>query len=371
MPAQPIATSHCPWRQARPKLSVISTATRAPVSSRRRARSASRRGVGVAGQEHERVGSPSARRWRRRRRRWRTRSRGGCGRSARRARRARSRRTGRARPGPRAGPCPAAVGQLAARARRARTSASATTAPSALETTLCAIATIWPSRSGSAADSRRTSAATISAPRSSPGRTSGRPLRARGAEARHGARRRSGRMLAQPVSAMGVTSESRRPSTARVRGAPAWRPRTALAQRARGRRRCRCRAAATAGARSGSHAALRARARGGARSCPGRSWARSRPGGVSSRPFVPVPWRSGTITTAGVPLPARELSSAVELGRVQGGAVAGDAQHALEPLGEGALDAEGDRRALALLGACPRRRARPGSAPARRPSPRA
>ena len=45
------------------------------------------------------------RRSRRRRRRSRRRSRGACGRSARRARRARSRRSGRARPGPRAGPC--------------------------------------------------------------------------------------------------------------------------------------------------------------------------------------------------------------------------------------------------------------------------
>ena len=56
MPAQPIATSHCPWRQARPKLSVISTAGDAPVSSRRRARKAPRRGVGVAGEQDQRLG---------------------------------------------------------------------------------------------------------------------------------------------------------------------------------------------------------------------------------------------------------------------------------------------------------------------------
>ena len=59
-PAQPIATSDWPWRQARPKESVITTAGSAPASSRRRARSARAERVGVVGQEHERVPSPGA-----------------------------------------------------------------------------------------------------------------------------------------------------------------------------------------------------------------------------------------------------------------------------------------------------------------------
>ena len=48
-PARPIATSSWPWRQARPKLSVMSTARLAPVSSRRRARSARAEASGSRG----------------------------------------------------------------------------------------------------------------------------------------------------------------------------------------------------------------------------------------------------------------------------------------------------------------------------------
>ena len=55
-PAKPIATSICPWRQARPKLSVISTAgARAACSSRRRARMRRAERVGVARQQHDSV----------------------------------------------------------------------------------------------------------------------------------------------------------------------------------------------------------------------------------------------------------------------------------------------------------------------------
>ena len=84
-------------------------------------------------------------RWRRPPRRWRTRSRGACGRSARRVRPAPARWSRRGSPAPPGGPCPPRR-----RARRARalgvTPASATSAPSLLETTLWAIATTVPSR---------------------------------------------------------------------------------------------------------------------------------------------------------------------------------------------------------------------------------
>ena len=55
MPAQPIATSHCPWRHARPKLSVISTATLLAGELAQARADAPRRGVGVARKQHQRA----------------------------------------------------------------------------------------------------------------------------------------------------------------------------------------------------------------------------------------------------------------------------------------------------------------------------
>ena len=67
-PAQPIATSHWPFRHARPNESVMRTPGAAPVSSRRRPRSARAERVGVGRKHHDlALGRP---RWRRRRRRW-------------------------------------------------------------------------------------------------------------------------------------------------------------------------------------------------------------------------------------------------------------------------------------------------------------
>ena len=53
-PAQPIATSAWPWRHARPNESVTTTAS-PPPGLAQRARRARARGVGVAGEEHERL----------------------------------------------------------------------------------------------------------------------------------------------------------------------------------------------------------------------------------------------------------------------------------------------------------------------------
>ena len=81
----------------------------------------------------------------------------------------------------------------------------------------------------------------------------------------------------------------------------------------------------------------RGRARGGARQLSGpEARMRSRPGGLSSRPLVPVPWRSGTITTArrASRCCGRPRAAALQLSRVERGAVAGHAQHALEALGQ-------------------------------------
>ena len=71
-------------------------------------------------------------------------------------------------------------------------------------------------------------------------------------------------------------------------------------------------------------------------------------GGASSRPLVPLPWRSGTITTsaASADAPAEQL---LQLRGRQRGAVAGHAQHPLEALLEGALDAQRGGRRLALV----------------------
>ena len=127
-------------------------------------------------------GRPPPRRWRRPPPRWRTRSRGGCGRSST-PRSARSDLGGLVEHDLDRARVLALLGRQFARARLGRTSASATTAPSALETALCAIATTCPSRSGSPSSAPRRSALA----RSSPARTSGRPSSGTGGEAGHSA----------------------------------------------------------------------------------------------------------------------------------------------------------------------------------------
>ena len=80
--------------------------------------------------------------------------------------------------------------------------------------------------------------------------------------------------------------------------------------------------------------------RGGARSCPGRTPARSRRPGASSSPLVPVPWRSGMTATRPGDMP---LERRVELGRIeqravagqQGGARGAERERADDPQGRG------------------------------------
>ena len=140
MPAQPSATSTMPFRNGRPKESVITT----PTSGRAPARPADARGRGVRidRQEHERAHAPA--RSTRRRRPTRRRSRAGSPRSRAAA------GSGRSRP-PRRGP-PRGAGVVSgcelARALRRLDPSSRTTRPSAFETAFCETTTT--SRSSSA-----------------------------------------------------------------------------------------------------------------------------------------------------------------------------------------------------------------------------
>ena len=274
----PIATSHWPWRHARPNESAITTAGAAGQRGAQRAGA----GVGVARQRHDAV--RRRRRSRRRRRRWRRRSRGACGRSARRARRAGSPRSRRARPARRAGPCRARRRTKRARAV-GRDVAQLDDGALGLRDDLVRDARARrPRRSRRAARA----AAAISGARSSPGAISGRPSSASA----------STRLIALTGGACRALTRRARGSAPRVCAAPSARPRGARRAR-RGRRRCRRRAAARAPRRRGPRRRPRAPGARGARGCPGRSSASITSGGVSSSAFVPVPWRSGTITTSG------------------------------------------------------------------------
>ena len=172
-------------------------------------------------------------------------------------------------------PCSAA----SARARSpGSTSASRTTRPSALETTLWAITSTSPARSSPAAAS--------SAARSSPGRTSGRPgqrLERDHPAATPGSRRSEQLARAQGAArARGERRAQRREVVGRVDVEPE--------RRDRGHPR--------------RERPPRAPARRGGRTSPARTRARSRPAGGSSSALVPAPWRSGTITTPAVAAPA-------------------------------------------------------------------
>ena len=217
--------------------------------------------------------------------------------------------------------------QLARRARWASTSASATTAPSALETALCAIASTF-----AVAQARppRRARRRSSAARSSPACTSGRPLTARAervatargpsAGARDGGQVRRSALAEHRARAGG-------PRARRRRGAGAAR---------RGPRRCRCRAAATE--------AARARQATPAASASAR-W-RSQLSGPEARGDR-VRGREQQAVGAGAVavgddhhLPARRRrlrEQRLELARIECRAVARDAQHALDALRQRAL----------------------------------
>ena len=86
----------------------------------------------------------------------------------------------------------------------------------------------------------------------------------------------------------------------------------------------------------------RARWPGGAAQLPGPNDGASASGGVSSSAFVPVPWRSGTISADGGVDRSRE--QLLELVGVEQRAVAGDEQHALGAVLERGADALARRR---------------------------
>ena len=100
------------------------------------------------------------------------------------------------------------------------------------------------------------------------------------------------------------------PSTARVCAGPRRCARQALAQRGEVGAGVDVEQQRGGPLDAGRRRPRRARARGGARSCPGRSSGRSRRAELSSRPLVPVPWRSGTITTSRAAFARGERSSA-------------------------------------------------------------
>ena len=275
-----LAPGRC--RQARPNESVITTAAqpsagRAARGPRRRGRRGSSTSVLLAA----RVGL-------RRRRRSRTRSRGACGRSAGRASaRTSSARLVEDRARRAAGPC------------RARRRAARARAP------------------GSDVGERRRRG-----PRPSRRPCARRRARRRaqaGSEPRGGVAQQRAEVVARAGSRAGPGSASARERHAggrasRVEQARACAARASRqARRARraaprGRPACRRRARATAARRPRTRRRrLAARARVARERARARTRARSTSGGVSSSAFVPVPWRSGTITT---PAPRRAAPAA-------------------------------------------------------------
>ncbi len=121
----------------------------------------------------------------------------------------------------------------------------------------------------------------------------------------------------------------------------------------RDRRPCRCPAAATAGcSMRAAIPAASARAR-VALAAVGAEAGGDRVGGRQQQPVGAAAVTVGDDHDRGR---VGRVQQRIELRRVERGTVAGDAQHALEPLGERARDAEGDRRALARPRRCPRRR---------------
>ena len=113
-----------------------------------------------------------------------------------------------------------------------------------------------------------------------------------------------------------------------------------------------------------------------ARSCRGRSWERSRPGGASSSPLVPVPCRSGTIVTSATvgslsPPPAARCPAARRAPRGRApGQSPGMHSTRSNPSAIARLDAKVRPPRSGPPRRCPSRPAHPGSARPRRPSPR-
>ena len=238
---------------------------------------------------------------------------------------------------------PRRFGRQLARALAGAAPRPATTvAPSALETAVCAIATSCPSCSCS----RPASAPAISAARSSPARTSGMPPRARAPM------RATSRAAQAGVPRERGSPRSRWPSTARVRARPRAVAREALAQdrqvrarvdveQQRGHLLHAARGAGSARERAVACAAVGPEAR---RDRVGRARAAGR--------WCRVPWRSGTITTSPRALRTGrgDAEQRLQLVRVQRGAVAGDAQHALDARRQRVPHADRRRRRLAALG---------------------
>ena len=203
-----------------------------------------------------------------------------------------------------------------ARGRRRRRRRGARSAPSALETTLWATTSTSP---GVVARRRASSAA-----RSSPGRTSGRPAsaHARSAELIAGrARASSPRVCAAPPV--------RAPSAARSAARS-----SAVSTSSTERARLGHAPARAAGARPPAR---------GARGCPGRSCGAIASGGASSSALVPVPWRSGTMTTSGA-LMAPASSSSTSRGSSAGQSPGTSSTRSYVAL-ERPVDAERARRA--------------------------
>ena len=320
-PAQPIATSHWPWRQARPNESVISTAGRDARAARAGRRAAARaEASGSSGQQDHgvvvgRVGGVDA----------------GVG--AHEAvvgdadqhavlGAADLARTRRARPGRGGGPCPSSAASVA-RARRRRDLATGAGSgprpwrrPCGRRTSTSSAA----ARAGGQRGGDQRGQVVAGADLGQPGRARSAVITApalscgcarAGAASRACARRRRGSARASASIAArssGVSTSSASDGTSTVSASiPAARGVLHVAVAAAGAERRR----------------------------------RARPGGVSSSALVPVPWRSGTISTDGAATGRRD--QLVELGGVEQRAVAGDEQH---PLGA-AAPARGRSRAAA------------------------
>ena len=286
----PIATSH--WPVAPGAAEGVGDHHRgAPGQRARAARAPSRPGRAAAGRA-----SPARPRWTRPRPRSRTRSRGACGRSAGPRRRARARAVSDRTTSTWRGSLPCSAASASARAPGV-TSASRTIRPSALRDHLVGD----DEHVGRRAARRRPRA--ISAARSSPGRTSGRPGQ------RVAARSSRGRCLEQRARAGGA---------ARARGQRA-------AQRREVVRRVDVEPERAARRRPAARRRRRGRAPAWRANEPSPNAGAITSGGVSSSALVPVP------VAVGHDHDRRRCaaSSALDLVRVERRAVAGHEQHAL------------------------------------------
>ncbi len=137
----------------------------------------------------------------------------------------------------------------------------------------------------------------------------------------------------------------------------------------RGLRRCRCRAAARAAAPRGRRPRLRTRAA-VALAAVGPKARGIAPGGVSSSPLVPVPWRSGTTTTSAV---ARRRPALAAAPPSRPGRALDSPRGCTAPARSPRLRRARSRARPRRSGPprrCPARRSPRGSAPRRRPTPR-